>query len=44
MELFTCLFCFRKFGKNGLRMGDTGFRFMIWYDIFNCNWVNSRWQ
>jgi len=17
---------------------------MIWYDIFNCNWVDTRWQ
>jgi len=17
---------------------------MIWYDIFNCNWVDNRWQ
>jgi hypothetical protein len=27
-----------------LRGGFDMIWYMIWYDIFNCNWVDTRWQ
>jgi len=34
--------CTTPLTLEGLHSAHT--HYLIWYDIFNCNWVDTRWQ